>query len=61
MKGSFSEDGFLSHHVFQATSMLAVLDFTAGRNNRGWMKVGLAIRFAQVLNLSAEPDPTLPV
>ncbi|PKK47524.1 hypothetical protein CI102_9851, partial [Trichoderma harzianum] len=25
-----------------------------------WMKVGLAIRFAQVLNLSAEPDPTLP-
>ncbi|UPK96105.1 hypothetical protein LCI18_007040 [Fusarium solani-melongenae] len=56
----FSEDSFLNHHVVQALSMLAVLDFTAGRNKRGWMKIGLAIQFAQALNLSVEPDPTLP-
>lgn len=31
----------------------------AGKHQRGWVKIGLSVRFAEALNLSSEPDPTL--
>lgn len=33
----------------------------AGKNQRGWVKIGLSVRFAEALNLSSEPDPALPM
>jgi hypothetical protein len=33
---------------------------TAGQHRLGWVKIGLAVRFAQSLRLNAEPDTTLP-
>ncbi|KAK9438397.1 hypothetical protein VB005_07957 [Metarhizium brunneum] len=44
----------------QATSLLAIIDFTAGRHRLGWVKIGLAVRLVQSLKLNAEPDPSLP-
>lgn len=32
----------------------------AGQHRLGWVKIGLAVRFAQGLRLNAEPDQTLP-
>ncbi|RVX67964.1 hypothetical protein B0A52_08374 [Exophiala mesophila] len=52
---SFSEDYSLDVHAVQATNMLAVVDFTAGRHNLGWVKIGLTVRFAQSLQLNKEP------
>ncbi|EXJ77046.1 hypothetical protein A1O3_10204 [Capronia epimyces CBS 606.96] len=50
---SFSEDYVLDIHAVQATHMLAIVDFTAGRAKLGWQKVGLAVRFAQSLELGS--------
>ncbi|KAF7595591.1 hypothetical protein BBP40_005627 [Aspergillus hancockii] len=47
-------------HVVQAVNMLAVVDFTAGRVNSGWLKIGLAARISQVLHLMREPESGLP-
>jgi hypothetical protein len=33
----------------------------AGQHRLGWVKIGLAIRFAQSLRLNEEPDPQLPL
>ncbi|KAH7159450.1 hypothetical protein B0J13DRAFT_108598 [Dactylonectria estremocensis] len=55
----FSQDDFMNVHTVQAVNMLAVIDFTAGKNQRGWVKIGLSVRFAEALNLSSEPDPAL--
>ncbi|KAL2275746.1 hypothetical protein FJTKL_01602 [Diaporthe vaccinii] len=56
----FSQDDFINVHTVQAVNMLAVIDFTAGKDQRGWVKIGLSVRFAEALNLSSEPDSTLP-
>ncbi|KAL2427903.1 hypothetical protein ABEF91_005822 [Exophiala dermatitidis] len=50
---SFSEDYVLDIHAVQATNMLAIIDFTTGRPKLGWQKVGLAVRFAQSLELGS--------
>ena len=52
---SFSEDYLLDVHTVQATNMLAVVDFTASRQKLAWVKIGLAVRFAQSLQLNKEP------
>lgn len=36
-------------------------DTLAGRHRLGWVKIGLAVRFAQGLRLNTEPDTTLPL
>ncbi|KAI1615969.1 fungal-specific transcription factor domain-containing protein [Exophiala viscosa] len=51
---SFSEDFNLDIHAVQATNLLAIVDFTDGRTKLGWQKVGLAVRFAQSLQLGAD-------
>ncbi|KAF7168501.1 hypothetical protein CNMCM6106_003668 [Aspergillus hiratsukae] len=48
-------------HVVQTVNMLAVIDYTAGRVNSGWLKIGLAARISQGLGLMGEPDGWLPV
>ncbi|KAK5311676.1 hypothetical protein LTR93_011644 [Exophiala xenobiotica] len=53
---SFSEDSNLDVHAVQATNILSIVDFTAGRAELGWQKVGLAVRFAQSLQLGADLD-----
>ncbi|PYI33605.1 hypothetical protein BP00DRAFT_485376 [Aspergillus indologenus CBS 114.80] len=47
-------------HVVQTVNMLAVIDYTAGRVNSGWLKIGLAARISQGLGLMSEPDAWLP-
>ncbi|CZT24275.1 uncharacterized protein RCC_09995 [Ramularia collo-cygni] len=44
----------------QATTLLAVIDFTAGQHRQAWVKIGLAIRLVQDLKLNLEPDSSLP-
>ncbi|KAK5461145.1 hypothetical protein LTS15_003208 [Exophiala xenobiotica] len=56
---AFSDEASLNIHAVQSTNMLAVIDFTVGRHKLGWVKIGLAVRFAQGLRLNAEPDSTL--
>ncbi|KAL6352070.1 hypothetical protein LRP88_14511 [Fusarium phalaenopsidis] len=48
-------------HVAQTTNLLAIVDFTAGRTSSGWLKIGLAVRIAQDLQLMKEPSPMLPI
>jgi hypothetical protein len=45
--------------VIQTISILAVVDYTAGRVSAGWLKVGLAARLSQGLDLMAEPPTYL--
>ncbi|RAK81319.1 Zn(II)2Cys6 transcription factor [Aspergillus fijiensis CBS 313.89] len=47
-------------HVVQTVNMLAVIDYTAGRVNSGWLKIGLAARISQGLGLMGEPDAWIP-
>ncbi|KAF4784153.1 3-hydroxymethyl-3-methylglutaryl-coenzyme a lyase [Colletotrichum scovillei] len=47
--------------VAQATNILAIIDFTAGRTSSAWLKIGMAIRIAQDLQLMKEPSETLPL
>ncbi|PWY65934.1 hypothetical protein BO83DRAFT_440241 [Aspergillus eucalypticola CBS 122712] len=47
-------------HVVQTVNMLAVIDYTAGRVNSGWLKIGLAARISQGLGLMGEPEAWLP-
>ena len=35
--------------------------YLAGQHRLGWVKIGLAVRFAQGLRLNVEPDPTVPL
>ncbi|KAH8672293.1 fungal-specific transcription factor domain-containing protein [Ilyonectria robusta] len=48
-------------YVAQTTNILAIVDFTAGRTSSGWLKIGLAVRIAQDLQLMKEPSPLLPI
>ena len=57
---SFSYEDDLDITVVQVMSMLAVTEFTAGHPRQGWVKVALAVRFAQALHLDEEPDIGLP-
>ncbi|KAI7778649.1 hypothetical protein LA080_001882 [Diaporthe eres] len=43
-----------STHIAQTTNILAIIDFTSGRISSGWLKIGLAIRIAQDLQLTKE-------
>ncbi|KAH0533090.1 hypothetical protein TsFJ059_001700 [Trichoderma semiorbis] len=45
--------------VAQASNILGVVDFTCGRTSSGWLKIGLAVRIAQDLQLMKEPKNTL--
>ncbi|KAL3440365.1 hypothetical protein BJX65DRAFT_290640 [Aspergillus insuetus] len=47
-------------HVVQTANILAVVDYTAGRVNSGWIKIGLAARASQVMGLMDEPSIWLP-
>ncbi|KAL6230265.1 hypothetical protein BDW75DRAFT_223174 [Aspergillus navahoensis] len=47
-------------HVVQTANILAVVDYTAGRVNSGWIKIGLAARVSQAMGLMQEPSPWLP-
>ncbi|KAF5862299.1 hypothetical protein ETB97_011823 [Aspergillus alliaceus] len=51
----------MSLHVVQAANMLAVVDYTTGRVNSGWLKIGLAARISQALHLMRESDHWLPL
>ncbi|RAH46667.1 Zn(II)2Cys6 transcription factor [Aspergillus brunneoviolaceus CBS 621.78] len=42
-------------YTVQTINILAVIDFTAGRINSGWLKTGLAARISQDLGLMVEP------
>ncbi|KAH6611304.1 hypothetical protein Trco_001324 [Trichoderma cornu-damae] len=48
-----------SLQVAQASNILGVVDFTCGRTSSGWLKIGLAVRIAQDLQLMKEPKSTL--
>ncbi|UKZ72886.1 hypothetical protein TrVFT333_000523 [Trichoderma virens FT-333] len=48
-----------SLQVAQASNILGVVDFTCGRTSSGWLKIGLAVRIAQDLQLMKEPKNTL--
>ncbi|KAH8691352.1 fungal-specific transcription factor domain-containing protein [Talaromyces proteolyticus] len=56
----FSSEQGLDIYVVQATNLLAIVDFTGGQHRLGWVKIGLAVRFAQGMRLNAEPDQMMP-
>ncbi|KAF2114275.1 fungal-specific transcription factor domain-containing protein [Lophiotrema nucula] len=45
--------------IVQTILLLAIIDYTDGRTQASWIKVGLAIRLAQDFRLMAEPDKEL--
>lgn len=49
----------LNVHVVQTVNLLAVVDYTAGRVSSGWLKIGLAARISQDLQLMTEPPEWL--
>lgn len=46
-------------HLFEFVSD-SLIPTVAGHHRLGWVKIGLAVRFAQGLRLNSEPDATLP-
>ncbi|KAJ5759721.1 hypothetical protein N7520_006877 [Penicillium odoratum] len=46
--------------VIQSLVILAVIDATAGRRRPAWVKIGMAVRIAQDLDMMLEPAPNLP-
>ncbi|KAK5209495.1 hypothetical protein LTR99_007743 [Exophiala xenobiotica] len=46
--------------IVQTILLLAIVDYTDGRTQGAWIKVGLAIRLAQDFRLMVEPDHSLP-
>ncbi|KAJ6031251.1 hypothetical protein N7540_001983 [Penicillium herquei] len=46
--------------IIQSLAILAVIDATAGRRRNAWVKIGMAVRIAQDLNMMLEPTSTLP-
>ncbi|EXJ71021.1 uncharacterized protein A1O5_06014 [Cladophialophora psammophila CBS 110553] len=58
---SFSVSDSLEPWMAVSLSILAVVDFAAGRPKIGWVKLALSCRFAQALRLNEEPDQQLPV
>ncbi|UPL00322.1 hypothetical protein LCI18_011256 [Fusarium solani-melongenae] len=59
LKDHMTNDNYPDIHVIQAASILAIIDFTAGRTSSGWLKIGLAVRISQDLQLMQEPDNSL--
>ncbi|KIW45535.1 uncharacterized protein PV06_03919 [Exophiala oligosperma] len=57
----FSDAELLEVYMVIALSMLATIDFSAGRPKLGWIKLALSSRFAQSLRLNEEPDSQLPL
>ncbi|KIW16278.1 hypothetical protein PV08_06329 [Exophiala spinifera] len=57
----FSDADSLQVDMIVALSMLATVEFAAGRPKLGWIKLALSTRFAQSLRLNEEPDPQLPL
>ncbi|UPK97317.1 hypothetical protein LCI18_008252 [Fusarium solani-melongenae] len=57
----FQEGDFMDLNAVQATNLLSVIDFSAGRYKQAWVKIGLAVRFAEALDLLSEPDHSLPI
>ncbi|KAL6885690.1 fungal-specific transcription factor domain-containing protein [Trichoderma evansii] len=55
----FREDDFMTVHAVQATNMLSVIDFSAGRCKQAWVKIGLSVRYAQALDLFSEPNASI--
>ena len=47
--------------IVQTILLLAIIDYTEGRTQASWIKVGLAIRLAQDFRLMVEPDSDLPL
>ncbi|KAL4928989.1 fungal specific transcription factor domain-containing protein [Aspergillus undulatus] len=47
--------------VIQALALLAIIDATAGRRRAAWVKIGMAVRISQDLEMMLEPDDGLPV
>ncbi|PTU24164.1 hypothetical protein P175DRAFT_0527619 [Aspergillus ochraceoroseus IBT 24754] len=45
--------------VIQALTLLAVIDATAGRRRPAWVKIGMAVRISQDLQMMLEPDNQL--
>ncbi|KAJ4983153.1 hypothetical protein SVAN01_11337 [Stagonosporopsis vannaccii] len=60
MEQSFSDEHGPSIHTVQAANMLGIVDYVAGRPQVAWVKIGLAVRLAQTLQLGNEPPPGLP-
>jgi hypothetical protein len=46
--------------IVQTILLLAIIDYTDGRTQASWIKVGLAIRLAQDFRMMVEPDRDLP-
>lgn len=51
----------ISINIVQTILLLAIIDYTDGKSQCAWLKVGLGIRIIQDFGLMREPDPHLPV
>ncbi|KAH7064098.1 fungal-specific transcription factor domain-containing protein [Paraphoma chrysanthemicola] len=58
---AFSDSHSMNIGIVQASSMLGVIDYIAGRDQLAWVKFGLSTRFAQTLQLGNEPDGSMPI
>ncbi|KAH7176880.1 fungal-specific transcription factor domain-containing protein [Dactylonectria macrodidyma] len=54
-----SVDDNLDLPVIQTVTLLAIVDYTAGRTSSGWLRLGLAIRLSQDADLISEPPDHL--
>ncbi|KAL6705200.1 hypothetical protein ACN47E_007160 [Coniothyrium glycines] len=59
LQQSFSDAHDLTIWTVQAANMLGTVDFVVGRTQLAWVKIGLAIRFAQTLHMGKEPPASL--
>ncbi|KAM5370952.1 hypothetical protein ACJZ2D_008265 [Fusarium nematophilum] len=50
-----SVDNNLELSVIQTVTLLAIVDYTAARVSSGWLRLGLAIRLSQDVDLMSEP------
>ncbi|WAO85916.1 Zn(2)-C6 fungal-type domain-containing protein [Fusarium falciforme] len=55
-----SVDNNLDLSVIQTVTLLAIVDYTAARISSGWLRLGLAIRLSQDVDLMSEPSFFLP-
>jgi hypothetical protein len=55
----FAGDDCIDITVAQATVLLAIIEYTAGKSRLAWVKFGLATRLIQDLKLNAEPNAEL--
>ncbi|KAF7717385.1 Fungal specific transcription factor [Penicillium ucsense] len=53
-------DGSDDMTTIQSLALLAVIDATAGRRRGAWVKIGMAVRISQDLQLMLEPSSHLP-